>query len=280
MQTNQHIIEDWVKTPISCTLGSIWLSGFLRTKSQIPSDKMRILGKYAIVLITSGEVFYSDENGNHTNLREGGVIMVTPELAHAYGSANGHFWSQSYAVFDGPQFDLLQQSNSICLKQPCWEVESAHMWKDRLKAIMHPNIHQNPSRAIQTIGRFTQLLIDLATWNEIKTPAEDNWLNKSMRLLSEPVSSVWLSPQAVAKEVGLNYENFRKLFNQHTGFSPGKFQRNRKIDQACAMIYRGHSNLKELSEELGFCDPYHFSKVFRQIKGIPPSDYRRSVRGN
>jgi AraC-like DNA-binding protein len=90
----------------------------------------------------------------------------------------------------------------------------------------------------------------------------------------------WPAPQAVAREVGLNYENFRKRFAQLTGESPGRYQKRRRLDWACAAIYHGEQSLKQIADELGFCDVFHFSKAFKQEVGLTPSDYRRRVHGS
>jgi AraC-like DNA-binding protein len=240
---------------------------------------MRILGKYAIVLIEDGEVFYIDELGRQAVLGSGHVIMVTPELAHAYGSNDGNAWSQTYVVFDGAQFDLLQKSKNIRKRQPFWSLDSLPNWKSRLEAVLRQPTAPNPDLGIRTLGNFVQLLIEMTTAEDHSSTLEDKWLMESINLLGELQETGWEKPQQVAIKVGLSYENFRKLFTQRMGKPPAKYQLQRKIDRACAAIYQGSINFKELAEELDFCDVYHFSKVFRQIKGIPPSTYRRTVRG-
>ena len=35
---------------------------------------------------------------------------------------------------------------------------------------------------------------------------------------------------------------------------------------------------KEIAEHLGFSDEYHFSKRFKQVTGLPPSEFRRRMR--
>jgi AraC-like DNA-binding protein len=37
--------------------------------------------------------------------------------------------------------------------------------------------------------------------------------------------------------------------------------------------------MKQIADDLGFCDVFHFSKAFKQVVGTTPSDYRRRVSG-
>jgi AraC-like DNA-binding protein len=36
--------------------------------------------------------------------------------------------------------------------------------------------------------------------------------------------------------------------------------------------------IKQVAEELGFADPYHFSRVFKRVYGIPPETFSRAAR--
>jgi AraC-like DNA-binding protein len=131
------------------------------------------------------------------------------------------------------------------------------------------------------MGRFLPLLCAMAAAaaEARLRPERDEWFEESQRLLGNPRGRTWLTPQQVAREVGLNYDNFRKQFALRLGVSPGQFQKRKRIDRACAAIYQGSHGFKELAEELEFCDVFHFSKAFKQVMGLTPSDFRKKAHG-
>ena len=49
-----------------------------------------------------------------------------------------------------------------------------------------------------------------------------------------------------------------------------------KIEEACRLMDDSDLSLTDISVRLGFNNPYYFSRVFKRIKGIAPSEYRRS----
>lgn len=154
------------------------------------------------------------------------------------------------------------------------------LWFSRLRELLAPGTAGAPAQALRTLARFTDLLVEMALSDaKAREKPADNWLEDSLRLLGEPRREAWLRPQEVAKRLGLSYESFRKQFAARTGQAPGQFQKERRIDLACAAIYQGEDNFKALAEQLGFCDVYHFSKAFSKVVGSPPSAYRRTVRG-
>lgn len=270
----------WLKGPLRSKVGSIQLAGALHNVPGLDFNSMRILGDYALIFIQSGNGTYADANGTRRAFEAGDAILVFPDLAHAYGPHAGESWEQVYIVFNGPQFDLLRQANILSPANPIWHLEPVDYWRRRLEELFPSPSLPRETDAIRAMGRFTHLLAEMAaTSAEANQTPHETWLSESMRLLSEPTHRNWLSPQETAQRVGLSYENFRKLFAKRTGESPSKFQKHRRIEHACAAIYQGSHTLQQLADELGFCDVFHFSKVFTQITGEPPSAYRKKVNG-
>jgi AraC-like DNA-binding protein len=49
------------------------------------------------------------------------------------------------------------------------------------------------------------------------------------------------------------------------------------MDRAAARLRVDDSPLKEIAAELGFCDEFHFSKLFKRRTGLSPSAYRTQL---
>jgi AraC-like DNA-binding protein len=47
-----------------------------------------------------------------------------------------------------------------------------------------------------------------------------------------------------------------------------------KVQRACQMLQNKDQTIKSIAYSLGFFDQYHFSKVFKQIMGIPPKHFK------
>jgi AraC-like DNA-binding protein len=77
--------------------------------------------------------------------------------------------------------------------------------------------------------------------------------------------------------MGLSYERFRKIFRQRQGLSPGDYRIRRRIDQAKALITQHRLSNKEIAYALGYADPFTFSKQFKQVVGMSPAVFRKTV---
>ncbi len=108
--------------------------------------------------------------------------------------------------------------------------------------------------------------------------AGDDWLARACRFLQAAGPSA-SGLDEVARLVGLSYESFRKKFAQRMGTAPAKYRQVRLIERACALLmHRSHSH-KEIAEQLGFCDEFHFPKVFRKQMGFSPHAFRLKTLG-
>lgn len=262
-------------------MGTIELAGILQNIEGISPSRMRILRRFAFILMVEGRGYYQDARGTQAAWGPGDVVVVFPELAHAYGPEKDTGWTQLYFVASGPQFDLWHSQNLLSEERPVLKLGSAEYWKQRLSdAVKGESLH-TAGGPLRAMGRFIQVITEmLAADSEGQVrPGRDAWLEKSLHLLGDRTAGGWPSPQDVARQIGLNYENFRKRFAQVMGESPGHYQKRRRLEWASAAIYQGEQSLKQIADELGFCDVFHFSKAFKQEMGLTPSDYRKRVRG-
>lgn len=74
----------------------------------------------------------------------------------------------------------------------------------------------------------------------------------------------------------LSYVRLRERFVARTGMSMGQYQMKLRMEQAALLLGQGNS-VKEAAYQLGYSDPFAFSKQFKQVMGITPSVYSKST---
>ena len=78
--------------------------------------------------------------------------------------------------------------------------------------------------------------------------------------------------------VQLSSTYLTRIFKETTGYSVIKFFNKIKVDKAKELIIEGDKKIKEVSQILGFTDEFYFSRIFKKIEGISPTEfYRRNV---
>ncbi|MCW5547414.1 MAG: helix-turn-helix transcriptional regulator [Opitutaceae bacterium] len=260
------------------TMGGITLAGQLQASAGIGHGNMRVLGSYAVVYLLAGGGEFGDASGLRREVRAGDLLLLFPEVPHFYGPRPGGRWDEIYFVFHGPVFDQWRQAGLLSPREPVWHAEPVAAWHRRLAAVCAGR-GGGTAESLLELARLQAVLAEL--W-QMQRPAgvpaagEPDWLPEVCRELEAPGGGPdWA---ALAARAGLSYERFRKKFAALKGVPPARYRQQRLMDRACVLLAEDGRPLKDIAAELGLCDEFHFSKLFKQRTGLAPSAYRQQMR--
>jgi len=86
-----------------------------------------------------------------------------------------------------------------------------------------------------------------------------------------------LSIKQMANMAGLCERRFRQVFEIVTGLSPKKYVELLRMRTAEGLLKHTHISINEISITLGYASQFHFSKAFKKVYGISPSQYRKNL---
>jgi AraC family transcriptional regulator len=89
--------------------------------------------------------------------------------------------------------------------------------------------------------------------------------------MNEPLDIV-----AIAKVAYSSPFHFQRMFHMLTGMTVGEYVRKRKLTLAAQELAASSSKVVDVALKYGYHSPESFSKLFRKIHGISPSEARRS----
>ena len=113
-----------------------------------------------------------------------------------------------------------------------------------------------------------------------KTPgAFSEQMGKAMEYIEANLSAA-LTTEQVAEAVCVSAERLRKNFRTEMGVPIGKYIHNRVMNKAELEVRRGEFPVKEISEKLGFCDQFYFTRCFSAKYGMSPTKYRKKINAN
>lgn len=108
-------------------------------------------------------------------------------------------------------------------------------------------------------------------------PLPDEQLNCAVQLMQEHLQEP-LSIQELCHRCHISRSKLQRLFRQHTGQGALNFYIGLRMEAAKGMIRNRMHSYGEIADALGFSSIHYFSRQFKQVTGMTPSEYKASLR--
>lgn len=86
-----------------------------------------------------------------------------------------------------------------------------------------------------------------------------------------------IESHSLAEMVGYNNQYFSRYFKENTGYTPIEYINNYRISKASKMLLNQKMSILEISMNCGFESCSYFIKKFKEIKKMPPKQYRKQL---
>jgi len=140
----------------------------------------------------------------------------------------------------------------------------------------------DPLAQLEASAELTRLLIRLMRLRPTLGSEGDGHgrvqtlIERAITFISRQITEK-LSAEELAEHVGLSESHLNRVFRQQTGYAPMEYVRRHRVQRAKELLGDPDLSVKEVAARTGFDDAYHFSRVFRQIAGVPPTAYRDAL---
>ena len=103
------------------------------------------------------------------------------------------------------------------------------------------------------------------------------WVQAARALLHERFAET-ITLSDVAKTVGVHPVHLAQMFHKTYSCTIGEYVRKLRIEFACRELALSDKPIVDIALAAGFCDQSHFSRTFKRFLGVPPTQYRESLR--
>ncbi len=124
-------------------------------------------------------------------------------------------------------------------------------------ALVEALLQKITEKTIQGAGADTRAW---ATYQRIRRHVQAHFLR--LRTMDE-----------VAKETGVDPAYLSRVFRRYHRMTPYRFLVRLKMRYAASLLLNPETLVKEVAHELGFSDPFHFSRSFKSVYGVSPEGF-------
>ena len=109
-----------------------------------------------------------------------------------------------------------------------------------------------------------------------KESMETHLVSSAKRLLQEKAEELFrVNDLCIA--LGYSKSYLSKLFHEQTGDTIANYAIQTKIKRAKQLIREGNLNFAQISDKLSFDNPQYFSRVFKRVTGMTPTEFKQSL---
>lgn len=237
-----------------------------------------------LVVCLSGRGAYvlgEDETEEPHSLSEGEAMLVP-----AYTRFRGQHAGEGLYTGLAQHFTLeLFGRDDVVRQMDLARVVRLPDW-DRLGPLAHL-LRETAPHGSTTLAQHHQVMVLLLAYLEAafrgwrdtaaKAPQSQDRLSLHImfvaaRLASDPMGA-GSEPEAVLASVPYNADYFRRAFRDRIGMTPQKYRERKRMEFAANRLGQGLP-VKAVAAELGYSDPYFFSRMFKRHLGSSPSAFR------
>lgn len=112
---------------------------------------------------------------------------------------------------------------------------------------------------------------------EEETDSNSSRLSVMTSMVMEYIRSNFMneiSMSETARAIGYSEPYFCKMFKQQFGQSFTSYLAEYRVGEAKKMLEQPNVNVKEIGVRVGYTDNNYFTKVFKRLEGLNPSEYR------
>ena len=102
----------------------------------------------------------------------------------------------------------------------------------------------------------------------------DPFIGKALSALHGQPAQNW-TIEELAREVGLSRSVLAERFTSLVGIPPMQYLAKWRMQIAAALLSGGRANVATIAAEIGYESEAAFSRAFKKMVGMPPSDWRR-----
>jgi AraC-like DNA-binding protein len=230
---------------------------------------------YAIEYVTSGRGQLK-LNGRVCSLQPGRLFSYGPGIPHHITGHTADLLAKYFVDFTGTRATELLHSCGL-LPGNVSEVFPANALQPLFDELIHAGLQKSRENAVLCPKLLECLALRIAGAHRLHASSETHAFAtfQHCRQYTEQHRLRLRTLAQIAAECHINNAYLCRLFRRYDNQSPYQYLLWLKMNHAAERLQQSDAPVKHVAEEVGFADPFHFSRVFKSVFGLSPGAFRR-----
>jgi AraC-like DNA-binding protein len=213
------------------------------------------------------------------DVEEGNALFIPANTPHVYGADQDAPWSICWAHVKGQNVSSYLDALGVTPTSPTLHVPDTGLVVEAFEEV-YAHVHHGFSDD-RLLGISTALSRLFGALKTSERASDDRGREREERILR---SIQYMrnhldescSLEELAEVARFSPSHYSHLFKEQTNTSPIRFFIRLKMQRACELLHTTNQTVAAIGQQVGYSDPFHFSRMFKKIIGKSPSEYRET----
>ncbi|MEW9533543.1 helix-turn-helix domain-containing protein [Microbispora sp. NPDC049125] len=229
-----------------------------------------------LILCTAGTGWAEIEGTRH-RIGSSTALVIPHGTPHAYGASEDAPWTIWWCHLRGTDLPELVKEIGVGASRPLLPIRRL----DRAVALLDEIVttlerDHSPASLMGAAGAAWKLLTQIVVDRAMPVPGDP--LQRAMAYLAERLDST-VRVADLASMVGVSPSHLSALFRRATGGGVLAHHTALRMAQARNLLDTTDATVAAIAREVGYPDPFYFSRHFKRMHEASPTEYRNRAKG-
>ncbi len=251
----------------------------LYTKPILPTWRPRGRLDFQLLYIAAGKAHFHFD-GKEQIVTAGHMVLYRPKEPQKY-EYYGEDQTEVYWVhFTGGNVKNILRSYGLTDDKRVFYCGSGLDYQNLLRTMINElqMCKANYTEMLEMYLRQIFIMLQRYFLNTLKTDSSHvvEEIDKATLYFNEHYSEdISIDEYAQNNHVSVSW--FIRNFKQCTGSTPMQYILSKRIYNAEVLLHDSSYNVTEIAQIVGYDNPLYFSRIFKKVKGLSPSEYRKGT---
>lgn len=230
---------------------------------------------YMIHYVLDGKGIYKI-NGKTYHLTKDQGFLIEPNTLIYYEADKDDPWQYTWIGFNGTKAKDYLKRTTLSSDNPILTFPENSNLLDSMNSIVSSSKTTSNRNLIilSKLYEFLYLLCEHFPNHEvITTDRPRNYVEDALLFIHQNYTDN-ITIKDIASHICIDRSYLHRLFKKFLNKSPQEYLLSLRIEKAASLITDSELRISDISRSVGYTDPLLFSKTFKKIKGLSPSEFR------
>ncbi len=251
--------------------------GYYPQASHHYRERLKGIRQNILIYNVEGEGIINIKNKTMT-VPPGHFFIIPEDIPHAYSAVEDNPWSIYWIHFSGPKAKYL--AKPILTPTPVNTFANSRLTErfNLFSEIFHTLERGYNLEVLEYVNLCLPKLLasfsHIAQYTSMNDKYAKDPVNQTVSFMLDHITQKY-KLEDFAKLIKISPSHLSRIFLNQTGHSPIEYFIQLKIQQSCRLLDNNSLTIYEVARQSGFEDQFYFSRQFRKVMNMSPSQYRK-----